>query len=110
MKILKKGQRFVAYRDEKDVNNAMLNERILIGDALGSISIDTVCFVGNTACYSALKKHLYEYLKSTDYISPKQRLIDKCLERIKEDVYSGDVTAIDELLSFVPEKYLKGYL
>jgi len=32
------------------------------------------------------------------------------LERIKEDVISGDLTAIDELLNFVPEKYLKGYL
>jgi hypothetical protein len=110
MKIVKKGQRFVAYRDENDVNNSMLNPQIMIGDSLGSISIDSEKFVGNTACYGALNKHLSEYKEKTDYISPKQRLIDKCLERIKEDVISGDLTAIDELLNFVPEKYLKGYL
>jgi predicted transcriptional regulator len=39
----------------------------------------------------------------------KQELIDKCLEQIKGDVESGDVTAIDELLMFLPIKYLKGY-
>ena len=40
----------------------------------------------------------------------KQELVDKCIEEIKEDVSKGDVTAIDELLSFLPIKYLKGYL
>jgi predicted transcriptional regulator len=40
----------------------------------------------------------------------KQELIDKCLEQIKDDVKGGDVTAIDELLMFLPTKYLKGYL
>ena len=40
----------------------------------------------------------------------KQELVDKCLEQIKEDVSKGDVTAIDELLAFLPTKYLKGYL
>jgi len=109
MKILKKGQRFVAYRDENDINNSMLDERIMIGDSIGSISIDTEKFVGNTACLMVLDKHLSEY-KENGYISPKQRLINKCLERIKEDVAIGDLTAIDELLNFVPKKYLEGYL
>ena len=40
----------------------------------------------------------------------KQELVDKCLEQIKDDVSKGDVTAIDELLMFLPAKYLKGYL
>ena len=40
----------------------------------------------------------------------KQELIDKCLEEIKKDVAKGDVTAIDELLKFVPTKNLQGYL
>lgn len=40
----------------------------------------------------------------------KQELVDKCLEAIKEDVRCGDITAIDELLMFLPTKYLKGYL
>jgi len=43
-------------------------------------------------------------------IEDKQELIDQCLEVIKKDVADGDLTAIDELLSFVPEKYLKGFL
>lgn len=39
-----------------------------------------------------------------------QDLIDKCIERIKEDVESGDLTAIDELLKFVPKQFLEGFL
>jgi hypothetical protein len=39
-----------------------------------------------------------------------QQLIDKVLDQIVRDVKAGDVTAIEELLTFVPEKYLKGYL
>ena len=40
----------------------------------------------------------------------KQELIDRCLEEIKKDVASGDVTAIDELLKFTPTKNLQAYL
>ena len=40
----------------------------------------------------------------------KQRLIDAVLEQIKEDVELGDVTAIEELLTFVPGCNLIGYL
>ena len=40
----------------------------------------------------------------------KQELIDKCLIEIKNDVASGDVTAIDELLKCVPAKNLLAYL
>ena len=39
-----------------------------------------------------------------------QDLVDMVLEQIKKDVASGDVTAIDELLKFIPEKYLIAYL
>jgi hypothetical protein len=39
-----------------------------------------------------------------------QELVDKVIEEIKRDVYSGDLTAIDELLKFIPVQYLKGYL
>ena len=37
-------------------------------------------------------------------------LIDQVLERIKEDVASGDVTAVAELLGFIPVENLKVYL
>jgi hypothetical protein len=40
----------------------------------------------------------------------KQRLIDKVIEQIKLDIAGQDVTAIDELLHFVPDNYLIGYL
>ena len=37
-------------------------------------------------------------------------LLDQVLERIKEDIDKGDVTAVAELLGFIPEKNLKVYL
>ena len=40
----------------------------------------------------------------------KQALIDRVLEKIKEEMQGNDITAIDELLSFVPIENLKGYL
>ena len=37
-------------------------------------------------------------------------LIERVLEQIKADLFMGDVTAIEELLSFVPKENLIGYL
>lgn len=37
-------------------------------------------------------------------------LIDSVIEQIKEDIKDGDLTAIDELLRFVPKENLIGYL
>jgi len=39
-----------------------------------------------------------------------QLVVDKALERIKEDVAAGDMTAICELLQFVQMQYLEGFL
>lgn len=39
-----------------------------------------------------------------------EELIDMVLRQIKTDVEIGDLTAIAELLKFVPKKYLVGYL
>lgn len=39
-----------------------------------------------------------------------QPLIDKVLDHMKKDIEAGDLTAIDELLKFVPKQYLEGYL
>ena len=44
------------------------------------------------------------------YAEEKQRLVDAVLEEIKVDIANGDVTAIDELLMFLPIERLKGYL
>jgi hypothetical protein len=37
-------------------------------------------------------------------------LIERVLEQIKADFAMGDLTALDELLSFVPKENLIGYL
>lgn len=37
-------------------------------------------------------------------------LIEAVIEQMKKDFEEGDVTAIYELLEFLPKKYLKGYL
>jgi len=44
------------------------------------------------------------------YAEEKQRVVDAVLEEIKVDIANGDVTAIDELLMFLPVERLKGYL
>ena len=40
----------------------------------------------------------------------KQEVIDKVIEQIKEDIANGDVEALDEMLKFMPIRYLEGYL
>jgi hypothetical protein len=42
--------------------------------------------------------------------SMNQKLIDKAIEQIKKDVESGDLTAIDELLKYVPTQKLEAFL
>jgi len=37
-------------------------------------------------------------------------LINRVLEQIKADLSMGDLTALDELLTFVPKENLIGYL
>ena len=37
-------------------------------------------------------------------------LVDSVIDQIKEDINGGDLTAIDELLRFVPKENLIGYL
>ena len=37
-------------------------------------------------------------------------LIDKVLQQMQRDFDDQDITAVEELLSFVPIRYLEGYL
>lgn len=39
-----------------------------------------------------------------------QKLIDYAIAQIVRDIQQGDYTAIEELLTYVPEQYLKGFL
>ena len=41
---------------------------------------------------------------------PDNKLIEKVLNQIVSDVESGDVTSIQELLKFVPQDKLLGFL
>ena len=87
--IKKVGNYFVAYDDvEKNVT-------------YGRINIDTGKFVGDTRCLVALSEYQDKH---------KQGIIDSVLEQIQKDVAEGDLTAIEELLGFLPIKNLKGYL
>jgi len=94
MKIKKKGNQFKAYRDENDVDSkGEFNSRIKIGVELGSISITTGKFVGNTVCLVELSKKQDEYVTS---------LVDEVIEQIKTDASAGDVTVLEEILKHVP--------
>lgn len=49
-------------------------------------------------------------LDGMEEIEDMDNLIDSVIEQIKEDIKDGDLTAIDELLRFVPKENLIGYL
>jgi len=40
----------------------------------------------------------------------EQKLIDQVLEQILQDILNGDLTAIEELIKFIPESNLVAYL
>jgi len=100
MKIKKKGNKFVAYRDENDIDasdGCGMNSRIKVGAELGSINISTGKFVGNTVCLVILSKKQNEYISS---------LVDEVIEQVKSDANNGDVTVLDEILKHVPIEVL----
>ena len=49
-------------------------------------------------------------MKKIERIGVMNKLIDDVLKQIKKDVESGDMTAIEELISEVSQKNLKGFL
>jgi hypothetical protein len=88
-KIVKKGKFFVAF-DLVDKKRSY-----------GKINMDTGKFVGDTRCLVELTQFQETY---------KQEIVDEVLENIKKDVADGDMTAIEELLKFLPIENLKNYL
>jgi hypothetical protein len=88
-KIVKKGKFFVAF-DLVDKKRSY-----------GKIHMDTGKFVGDTRCLVELTQFQETY---------KQEIVDEVLENIKKDVADGDMTAIEELLKFLPIENLKNYL
>jgi hypothetical protein len=71
----------------------------------GKVSIKTGKFVGDTRCMIALTNYWDENVRKK-----QDELYDKVLEQIKQDVVDGDLSAIDELLRFVPKENLEAYL
>ena len=71
----------------------------------GRISIKTGKFVGDTRCLIVLS----EYWDKEVY-EKEESFYDKVLDQIKKDVYSGDMTAVDELIKRLPKSVLQGYL
>jgi len=71
----------------------------------GKINIKTGKFTGDTRCMIALT----EYWDKEVY-EKEEAFYDKVLDQIKKDVYSGDMTAVDELIKRLPKNVLEGYL
>lgn len=74
----------------------------------GKIHINTGKFIGDTRC--SLFLHEQQELYSFNNPNGKQNIIDRVIEQMKYDISIGDVTAIDELLHYVPIENMKGYL
>lgn len=101
MKILKKGNAFVAYRTEKGELGAGFAEA---GSEIGRISITTGKFTGGTGAFVELSQKLREFLKPKE--EKYEELVDAVIEDIKSDINNGDVTVLDELLRMIPTKNL----
>lgn len=67
---------------------------------------DVIVFDGVPHLVTALG---FEELKK-DWRSDREKLVDMVLDQIVEDVGNHDLTSVAELLSFVPEENLRGYL
>jgi hypothetical protein len=47
---------------------------------------------------------------TVETLEDKQELVDQVLDEMRKDFECGDITAIDELLQHIDDKWLKGYL
>jgi len=83
------------------------------GNSAGQINLLTGVATGGTRCFEALREEREKRSAAGEIEDSEvlqQRLVDAVIERIKEDVASGDLTAIEELLRFCPNKNLKAFL
>lgn len=101
MKILKKGNAFVAVRTHKGEHGADFAE---VGSEIGRISIVTGKYTGGTGALVELSQHLREFLKPKE--EKYEELVDEVIEELKSDIANGDVTVLDELLRMIPTKNL----
>lgn len=100
MKIKKKGNYFVAYRDEDDWRNSMLNDQIMIGDSLGKINIKTGKFIGNIGC----RKVLTDYWKENtqEAVELWNNLLEHAvLNQIESDLDEHDYDSLSEMIGLL---------
>ena len=87
--IKKRGDYFVAFDTEDNKKS------------YGKVNIKTGKFVGDTRCMI----DLFNYLEDK-----QNKLYDRVLEQIKQDVDKGDLTSIELLLRCIPKENLEAYL
>jgi len=107
MKIKKKGNKLIAYRDENDVNSiggVGITSKIKVGDSLGSINLKTGKFVGNAICLLKLKKKQRKYIEKNE--DKFQELVDEVIEQILYDADFLDTTVLNEILNGVSKERL----
>jgi hypothetical protein len=105
MKIKETKTHFVAICTEDNEGGTIFK----VGMSMGKMSKTTGGFAGATACLVELNKACKEHYFDKEE-EKKQILVDKVIEEIKKDIACGDVTALDELLKFLPTERLKAYL
>jgi len=59
------------------------------------------------ACAKTARESIEHMRENLD---PEKTDVDKVIDQIKIDIEGGDVTAIEELLKFVPLTHLRGFL
>jgi len=79
-----------------------------VGDKMGEVSKKTGKFAGATVCMIELRNMYKGFMDNKE--NEKQKIVDDVISQMKKDFEEGDLTAIDELLKFVPIEFLKGYL
>ena len=106
---------FVVLTNEEDgatneeIFNGLQRRAVMLSvdSAGGEIQESVGCSDEHNTCDSEIKIH-EEHLEEVN--SERQELIDNVLLNIQEDIEGGDLTAIEELVKFIPSQFLKGYL
>ncbi len=86
------------------------------GEGGTRVQIDTNVYVAiyqatHPECFSIVtNEEQGEESGSIEECEEMDNLIDVVIDNIKEDINFGDLTAIDELLRFIPKENLIGYL
>ena len=106
------------WESDTSVWNAAIHDTEEVEDGEGGtrVQIDTNVSVAiyqetHPECFSIVtNEEQGEESGSIEEVEKMDNLIDTVIEKIKEDINFGDMTAIDELLRFIPKENLIGFL